>query len=129
MGWNPLKDIKKRLKKLDDAFNQDLMDDVLGIESVTDLAKGTAVTGYAPAAGREMKDRADAKVGRADAAAAKAVKDAQAARDLPTILANQARASRRKRMREQSLLAGGSDSYGGAALSSVLAMGKSSLGA
>lgn len=130
MGWNPLRDIRRAVKKIEDAYNDDLMDDVMGIESVSRLATGTVATGYVPAAVGEMKTRVDDKIDRAGRTAADAVRKAQEARDMPTILANQARAARRKKLREQSLMAGGaSDSSGGAMLSSVLAMGKQSLGA
>lgn len=132
MGWNPLKDIKNGLKKLEDHARQEIRnvnhqfyDDILGIEkgNVSDFAKGGIVGAN--------RARIDDKTARAQVAADKAVADAQLARDMPTIIANQARAARRKRMREQSLMAGGATAggSGGAALSSVMAMGKQSLGA
>lgn len=132
MGWNPLKDIKKGLKKIEDSVNQDVLDDVLGVENVGSFIGGTML-GIDPATSgtRSNKTRVDDKIDRATVSAKKAIADAQTARDMPTILANQARAARRKRMRDQSLLAGGASAggAGGAALSSVMAMGKQSLGA
>lgn len=130
MGWNPVKDIQKSLKKLEDFANQDVLDNVFGIESATDLIRKTAGVFIDPTSEVILgnKDRADAKVQRASVAADQAYQDAKKARDLPFMLANQSLAMRRRKLAESSLLASGSTGAKGM-LSSVSAVGKSTLGA
>lgn len=126
MGWNPFKDIKKALKRLEDSVNQDLFDDVLGIEHMSDIGQNmlrgdpTGTTGA-------NKQRIESKTARAEVRAAAQVRKAEEARSLPYILANQALARRRRRMRDQSLMSGAGTGDG--MLSNVSATGKNSLGA
>lgn len=125
MGWRPDKDIKKALKKIEDSINQDLYDDILGVEHMSDLFKNmlkgdpTGIIG-------SNKQRQKEKVDRASVMADQAYRDAQKARDMPFIIANQALAARRKKIAASSLLASGAG--GGSLLSQIRAFGKSSLG-
>ena len=136
------------VKDVEDSVNEDVFDDALGVENlgsfVEDVGKAAAVTVLAgPWAGalalgnagkNAMEDREREKGARALAAQQDAERgpaaDARRARDLPTILANRAIAQRRRRARATSLLATGASGYTGASapLSSVLAVGKTTLG-
>lgn len=137
MGW---------LSNLVDDFNDNVLDDVLGIEgdiaqSVKSGIKGAEDWVLDDAIGlRDLDTRiTDNILGWTDEAAtnrerqgqANAIRNAQLARDMPTMLANAALAARRKRMRSMSLMASGSatGTSGGAPLSNVMATGLSRLGA
>lgn len=130
MSWNPIRDIRKTMKKLEDSVNQDVFDDVLGVQDLGRFAMSAGIGGPQTALTRSNTQRNDAKVDRARVQASEAERKAQEARDLPTVLANQARARRRQRQRESSLMSAGAP--GGdtsALLSSAMAYGKPSLGA
>ena len=131
MGWNPLKDIENAVSDLGDSINKNVFDDMLGIESVTDFVKNPMTAFSVDASTLQAnKQRIGAKVERAKVAGADALRRAQEARDLPYILANQELAARRRKMRDQSLLASGATgSAQTAPLSSVMAQGKQTLGA
>lgn len=133
MGWDPIGDIKKGLKKLDDHVRQEVRnvnkqfyDDMLGIEK--SQADSLLKPGGIVAANR---DRMDARTETAKRQAEKQLAKAKEARELPYILANQALAARRKKLASSSLLASGAQGggSGGGMLSTVLAMGKDTLGA
>lgn len=130
MSWDPLKDVKKSLKKIEDSVNKDVFDDVLGIEDLSQAARTIALGGTPfDAAAQAQRERGKDKESGAKVAAAESERKAQEARDLPTVLANQARAARRKRQRGMSLMATGAGDGGGALLSTVMATGKQTLGA
>lgn len=129
MGWDPRKDIKKLGKKLEDSVNQDVFDDVLGIEDLSRFTNTMALGGDPTAAAAQaQRERGQAKQAGAKQQAADAERKAQEARDMPTVLANQARAARRKRQREMSLMMTGATG-GSGLLSTVMATGKNYLGA
>lgn len=134
------------LSKLFDDFNEHVLDDVFGIEgdiaqSVKRGIKGAEDWVLDDATGlRDIDTRiSDNVLGWTDEAAenrlkvaeSAAIRNAQLARDMPTMLANAALAARRKRMRSMSLMASGSatGASGGAPLSNVMATGLSRLGA
>lgn len=129
MSENPFKRIEKAAKKLEDSINKDVFDDVLGIEDLS-RAAGTLALGGDPtaAAAQAQRERGQAKAAGATQRAADAERQAQEARDMPTVLANQARAARRRRQREMSLMMTGA-SGGSGLLSTVMATGKTNLGA
>jgi hypothetical protein len=133
MGWDPLEDLKKAGKKLDDRVRQEVRnvnkqfyDDMLGIEK--EQADSVLKPGGIVAANR---DRMDARTATAKKRAQKVLEEAKRARELPYILANQALAARRKKLASSSLLASGAQGggSGGGMLATVLATGKNTLGA